>query len=48
MLGMPAVWGDTGAVWLEALHLPSPRSGSLPVGYTGKLVLLLNSKAKFC
>lgn len=39
----------TGRHWVLSglkLHLPSLRSGSLPVGYTGKLVLLLNSKAR--
>ena len=39
----------TGRHWVLSglkLRFLSPRSGSLPVGYTGKLVLLLNSKAR--
>lgn len=44
--GRSVVHGETlGAVWLEAVS-PCPRSGSLPAGYIGKLVLLLNGKAR--
>lgn len=43
-LGIPVVHGETlGVVWLEGAP---PRSGSLPAGYIGKLVLLLNGKAR--
>lgn len=43
-LGIPVVHGETlGVVWLE---VAPPRSGSLPAGYIGKLVLLLNGKAR--
>lgn len=43
-LGIPVVHAETlGEVWLEGAP---PRSGSFPAGYIGKLVLLLNGKAR--
>lgn len=43
-LRIPVVHGETlGVVWLEGAP---PTSGSLPAGYIGKLVLLLNGKAR--